>query len=272
MNIRSVIGLLGTIALCAMSAGMACAASGDPGTGIYYSPHDLTHGPGGGGGFPSLLGWTADPQQRLCAYCHTPHHANQIKYGENEYVPLWSRAISKGEYTPYASATFSVMGGTTLASDPLIGPSRLCMSCHDGVTAVDNYYGKVDGFVKLTNSGTTYQTMPVVGNSTPVANGSMNHPIGFMMTDVIPGYPGASYADPDIWSMGVNPNFYYVGNTGNPTLSVFKRLYLGVYLTCSTCHDVHNSLNKLTDIQPSGKNMLLLGTQKNSGICVTCHT
>ena len=42
-------------------------------------------------------------------------------------------------------------------------------------------------------------------------------------------------------------------------------------MTCSSCHDVHNTLNKVS-YQTGAANFLLLGSQKNSGICLSCHT
>ena len=268
---KTIIKLVTVVALCTMGAAMAYAVNGDPGTGIYHSPHDLTNGPGGTKSFPALPGWATqgvDPQQRLCAYCHTPHHATTSAEASNGFAPLWSHAISQATYDPYQSSTFTFVGGASMDPDPLIGPSRLCMSCHDGITAVDNYYGKTTGTSAMQNPGTSFMTMPVVGNGTLTIDGSTNHPIGFQMTDVIPGYSGATFQDPSIKSLtNTSP---YLGNT-NTNLFVIDRLYQKAFLTCSTCHDVHNTLNTVST-QPAAVNMLLLGSQKNSALCVTCHT
>ena len=251
-------------------SGIAFAAPGagdnSPGSGIYRSVHDLTNGPAGAGAPVSVPAFVTDAQQRLCAYCHTPHHA--IKVGDAaangaDFLPLWSHAVSNVTYTPYASATFTPKGGVSMAADPLTGPSRLCMSCHDGLTAVDNYYGLTNGHVMVPNPG-SFAANPVING-----NGNTNHPLGFAMTDVIPGYAGANNPDTaNILSL-TGTSKYKTGLTDN--VNIVDRLYQGSIMTCSSCHDVHNTLNKVSS-QAGAANYLLLGSQKNSGICLSCHT
>ena len=253
----------------AYAAGPGVPGAGDntPGSGVYGSVHDLTNGPNLAGLPSSITGMTADTQQRLCAYCHTPHHA--IKVGDPEangadFLPLWSHQVSNVTYTPYASPTFINKGGVTMDSlDPLVGPSRLCMSCHDGVTAVDNYYGLTGGHVMQPQAGA------FTGNPVLMHDGNSNHPIGFAMTDVIPGYPGATNPDNNSILALTATSKYATGLTDS--VNVVDRLYQGAIMTCSSCHDVHNTLNKVS-YQPGTGNFLLLGSQKNSAICLSCHT
>jgi hypothetical protein len=44
-------------------------------------------------------------------------------------------AVTQGTFTPFTSATLDAIVG-----DP-DGVSKLCLSCHDGVTAVDSFAG-----------------------------------------------------------------------------------------------------------------------------------
>ena len=74
----------------------------------------------------------------VCAFCHTPHHAYQGTNPTN-YYPLWSRTLDVQNFTPYRSATINAIDW---AADIAIGPTRLCMSCHDGTIALDQHYGK----------------------------------------------------------------------------------------------------------------------------------
>ena len=69
----------------------------------------------------------------ICIYCHTPHAANDD--ARLDYNPLWNMETTDVVFTAYDSTTFDI--GLTQA-DPLIGPSRLCMSCHDGTIATDS--------------------------------------------------------------------------------------------------------------------------------------
>jgi len=259
--------ILGAAAMMSVCAGVALAGP-DPGTGIYESVHDLTNGPGGAGAPLSVPGFVTDPQQRLCAYCHTPHHAIQPgdpNAGTADYLPLWSHDVSTVNYTPYVSATFTPLGGQSMAADPLTGPSRLCMSCHDGITAVDNYYGLQNNHVMINNPGAPFTGQPVIN-----ANGNTNHPLGFAMSDVIPQYPGATNPD-NANILALTNSSTYVTGLGTSNTTIVSRLYFGAIMTCASCHDVHNTLNHVS-YQSGAGNFLLLGTQKNSGICLSCHT
>ena len=270
---KTILSLLCVVAVSALFAGAAFSAGGNvPGSGVWQSVHDLTNGPNGVGAPPSVPGFVTDPQQRLCAYCHTPHHAiiaGSAEANGADFLPLWSHQVSIVNYTPYVSATFSPLGGQSMnAEDPLTGPSRLCMSCHDGVTAVDNYYGLTNGHVMINNPAAVFTGQPVIAH-----DGNSNHPIGFAMTDVVPGagINGQVATNPDTGSILAltDSSKYVTGLTDNVTVA--SRLFGGAIMTCSSCHDVHNTLNKVST-QPAGGNFLLLGTQKNSGICVSCHT
>src|SRR6266567_1240075 len=101
------------------------------GGGIVGSKHDMNQ-------------WVAngDPYQRVCAYCHTPHHA--IKSDVLDYNPLWAHTLNESvTFSKYQSASLNAS-----ITDPLVGPSRLCMSCHDGVIAIDQHYSIDGGMVK----------------------------------------------------------------------------------------------------------------------------
>jgi hypothetical protein len=259
-------------AIVAMStAAIAAPGAGDnsPGSGVYGSVHDLTNGPALAGAphAPRVPGFVADAQLRLCAYCHTPHHA--IKVGDTEagtadFLPLWSHAVSTVTYTPYLSATFTPKGGQTMQDDPLTGPSRLCMSCHDGLTAVDNYYGMTNGH-PIAGTDPIFTNNPVISH-----NGNSNHPLGFVMTDVIPGMGGGNIDTNSVLALTASSR-YVSGLDDTKVPLILDRLYQGSIMTCSSCHDVHNTLNKVS-YQTGAANFLLLGTQKNSGICLSCHT
>src|SRR5512138_2332341 len=75
----------------------------------------------------------AYPQSaQICIFCHTPHHSSSEG-------PLWNRQASSRTFKHYSSSTLSI-------DDPALraiseygqpnGSSRLCLSCHDGSTAL----------------------------------------------------------------------------------------------------------------------------------------
>ena len=268
---KLIIGILlaGAIA-CAVPV---CAGDNSPGSGLYGSVHDLTNGPNfiGAPSAPRVPGFQPDLEKRICAYCHTPHHAIKVgdpnTYGA-DYLPLWSHQVSSVMYTPYASPSpstyFQTHGGTSMSADPLVGNSRLCMSCHDGITAVDSFYGELSNHVMTDVPLPPFPGQPVISSF-----GTTNHPIGFAMTDVIPGYPGAAHPDTNILPLSDLSTY----NTGTAYASpqITSRLYMRAILTCSSCHDVHNSLNKVA-YQAGTRNYLLLGSQIGSDLCLSCHT
>lgn len=165
----------------------------------------------------------------ICAYCHTPHNA--VVDDDFDYNPLWSRVDTLNTFSNYTSVT---MQGDT--SDPMQGPSRLCMGCHDGSIAVDTL-------------GNTIGTNFVTGNSNLGTDLSNDHPIGFDYTDV---------ADNDT-EIKDEVGIEFAG--GELLTNV---LFGGNIMTCSTCHDVHNGAN----VQ-GGK--LLYAGQGNGVLCITCH-
>ena len=185
-------------------------------------------------------------EQRICAFCHTPHHAlsNTLEPGL-----LWSREPSSSTYTPYAGSGSTLDSGTPTSTELLAGPSGMCMSCHDGVLAVDAYYSAA-GTVAGGGTGDDNWDGYAVGLSEGLSN---DHPIGFTYDQ--------SLIEADGELNAITTPF-----TGNldTTVTIASVLSGGV-MTCATCHDVHNSKSIV------GQAYLLYGVQEGSGICLTCH-
>ena len=233
--------------LLAFAAGAAIAGT-TPGTGVVGSVHDMN----------SITGLTDDSQGRVCAFCHTPHHALVDPTGENQ--PLWSH-----QYTGYINNWIPYQSPTLQANiiDPLMGPSRLCMSCHDGVVAADQHYGSVGGNTNARLSSDSWDGA-AIGKATDGTNAdfSNDHPIGF-------NYNDAQAADVGN-GLFASAGRTFKNNVNNPTLTVKDVLLNGDFMTCATCHDVHNKDNA-TNTKASGKNYLVYAPQDGSALCLTCH-
>jgi predicted CXXCH cytochrome family protein len=95
-------------------AGLFIAGTAFAQTGITDSVHDFR---------------TELTTSELCGFCHTPHQSDPNVSD----APLWDHALStEAGYDPYTSGTMN----TTMSGDVTTwGISRLCISCHDGVTA-----------------------------------------------------------------------------------------------------------------------------------------
>src|SRR3990172_3790036 len=114
------------------------AAAGMSANGLVYSRHNLSSygehyqatssvsGTSTATGIDPLAVTTTE----ICVFCHTPH------FGRTDTAPLWNRGTSATGYVPYGTT----VGGTAITS--VGGSSLACLSCHDGVTTLDNIINK----------------------------------------------------------------------------------------------------------------------------------
>jgi hypothetical protein len=266
--------LLSVVAVVGLFASAAYAApTAAPGGGVRGSVHDMNNLATGVSGIGTI---NADSQGRVCAFCHTPHHAlTDVNF---DYAPLWSHnftsLIPGSNYSSYETATFD--GSRSGNFDPLIGPSRLCMSCHDGIIAADQHYGSANSAPQGAMASDSWNGKAIgLGG-----NFSNDHPIGFDVNTVVAG----QYADAGIDPLIVSTKTWQ-GNTHRPNLKVKQGLYdqakdgSRLFMTCATCHDVHNNDNMDNagagwDSQHADSvhgNYLVYAPQSGSQLCLTCH-
>lgn len=206
-----VIPLVGVSLLVVVAAGQI--VPGDPASypsvSVLDTPHNLNNYPG-----------VNIPGNQVCLPCHTPHNA----LVPGEAGVLWNHAETTQTFVMYKST----------AGQPE-GPSKLCLSCHDGVTAIDNYGG---------NGGTG---IVITGSANIGTDLSNDHPIGV-------AYPTAQpteYRDPSTFSPGIG---------GGPGVALVE--INGVErVECSSCHNVHNN----------GLGNFLRVPIQESYLCLQCH-
>lgn len=156
----------------------------------------------------------------ICLPCHTPHNAAKpIGY-------LWN-------HTHKADSAF-----TKWEDAELSGGSLSCLSCHDGQTSVDDYYGSTAG-----SAGA------IVGRAALGVDLTNDHPVG------VP-YPSSSrYAT--LGTVHGRPGVV-IGTSGLPLHE-----HNGVYqIECSTCHTPHSNT----------KGNFLRADNAGSALCLACHT
>jgi predicted CXXCH cytochrome family protein len=171
-------------------------------------------------------GSTWNTTGEICIVCHTPHHSD-ISITD---APLWNHQITSQTFQLYTSSTLDATMGQPDAS------SKLCLSCHDGVTAVDNF------------GGTTTGTQTLTGDANIGTDLRNDHPVSFTYDLTLANADGGLF-DPTTTNSGL-------GGTINADM-----LFSGK-LQCASCHDVHNS---------SGIDFLLVKSNAASGLCLTCH-
>jgi hypothetical protein len=262
--------ILAALAFCALGAASAAFAAANRGDGVVGGPHDM-----------SMYGYS-DSQQRVCAFCHTPHHAASST-NPADYLPLWSRSTDTTPFNrAYASATINA-SELLMDTDKAIGPTRLCMSCHDGSIAPDQHYGNSGTAAPLTGDLFSASAGNGAGVGAGAAGLTNDHPVGFDYAAVAVGpstdgvNPTAAQitaanndANTDPWIR--NPNALYKNNSFG--ITVADRLYVSggkSYMTCATCHDVHNKKNVYTTTGTEAVNYLVLAPQANSALCLSCH-
>lgn len=177
----------------------------------------------------------------VCVVCHTPHNAVDPVAAGLDYAPLWAHESTIGVYTLYASATLDHTPGQP------DGASKLCLSCHDGSIAIDNYGGTTTGTVYVDDAA--FDGLPGSASGSALNFGTNldnDHPVSF-------SYDAVAAADPEVLpSSTATP----IGGT------IASRLLVDGRVQCSSCHDVHD-----VDGNPS----LLVITNEGSALCLVCH-
>lgn len=180
-----------------------------PTVSVADSPHNIDLYPG-----------VSVPGNQVCLPCHTPHNA--LLSGDDNV--LWNHAETTQTFVMYRSGIGQPEG-----------PSKLCLSCHDGVTAIDNYGG---------NGGTG---VIITGSAAFGTDLSNDHPIGVQY----PTAQTAEYRDPSTFAPGIG---------GGPGVRLVP--INGVdRVECSSCHNVHNN----------GLGNFLRVPVIESYLCLQCH-
>jgi predicted CXXCH cytochrome family protein len=210
-------------------AGLLILAGGLGYAQITGSPHDLSSVSGDGNTFYST------DQTQICIFCHTPHYASAAQ------KPLWNRNDPGSEYATYWSPTIDAY---TEANTPNIsGVSKQCLSCHDGVTALNSliYNGGLGAAPTMANDDEVINTTADLVDG---VNGLTNdHPVSF-------SYADAAATDNDLKAANQLPGWALDGDGK---------------VQCSSCHDVH-SYGATAAMQP-----FLNASKSGSALCLQCH-
>ncbi len=159
-------------------------------------------------------------ETRICIFCHTPHNATPLS-------PLWNKDIEPQNYTVYASPT--------LKTGPLpqpSGPTKLCLSCHDGTIAMGAVVNPTSG-IKM--AGGDILAPGSLSNFGLDLSG--HHPVSFSYQSALPNNELVSTPPSDLTFGGTDE------------------------VHCITCHDPHNDTY--------GK--FLAKDNRYSALCITCH-
>ena len=157
----------------------------------------------------------------VCVFCHAPHNAKPS-------VGLWNRELPAVTYTPYASSTQIAKPGQPT------GSSRLCLSCHDGTTALGN--------IRTASAAGSSPLGPLTGATVLGTNLAADHPVSFVYNAALAGARG-TLASP-------------------ASLPRAIRLDGASEMQCTSCHDPH------TTERPKFLRMEMQG----GALCLACHS
>jgi predicted CXXCH cytochrome family protein len=156
----------------------------------------------------------------VCVFCHTPHRATQTR-------ALWNRDLPPTTYDLYRSSTLEA----TL-NQPT-GASRLCLSCHDGTTAL--------GSLRVAPRTGPVTLGPLAGRASLGTDLSDDHPVSFVY-DAALALKQGQLEDPS-------------------ALPSTVRLDDTRQLQCTTCHDPHESRYR----------QFLRVDDRAGALCTGCH-
>lgn len=167
-------------------------------------------------------------ETRICIFCHTPHNAKPD-------TPLWNHQVSSQTYSLYTSSTLLV------APSQPTGPTKLCLSCHDGTVALGAVINPLRGAPELGQPIYYYGTSGSL--SSFGADLSGHHPVVF-------SYSQAQQLDTTGQLVGVNllPTSIILGGAGN-------------VVHCTSCHDPHDDTY----------GDFLVMDNRYSALCTSCH-
>ena len=216
---------------------------------VVNSKHDLSTGNSG------MTQWQSTNESQVCIFCHTPHTSiPAVK-------PLWNKSLP-------ANTTFSIYSSPTMDVTPngnFAGTlSLLCLSCHDGVTAMNALANNstvgqpvmAGGYSRLGQvyyPGSIFAEFPGAnigeGYGGVVSNRLSNdHPVNFVYDPSHPDVAKGSLHNPDTHPSGI-------GGT------VTQKMLYNHVLECSSCHNPHNPTHR----------PFLKKANTNSSLCLTCH-
>lgn len=174
-----------------------------------------------------------------CIICHTPHNSDISVTA----TPLWNHHPRSSTYNMYFTDDESINRQPT-------GNSKLCLSCHDGVTAVDKFGGQAT---------TTYMSGTSGANISNKQTDS--HPLSIIFNSALAAKNPSLY-DPSVKTITIG-----AGSKNARTGTIADLLLPNDRVQCSSCHDVHNNV-----VGSNAKDQPFLKISKaGSEICLTCH-
>ena len=209
---------------------------------------------------------SSDGTDQICIFCHTPHSATPDS-------PLWSRPDPATSSFPIYGNPLVIAG--SLGNNPVAqranskyntaalypnGASRMCLSCHDGVTAI----GLLNDSTTINMlGGTKLNDFPSAAAA--VIDLSTSHPISFV-------YDSLVLADLVGFTTGPGSENYGAGSYVLPDGTVDTPLDGQSRMQCTTCHDPHDDTRTASALDlPFWRQTSDVFVDEYEDVCNACH-
>jgi predicted CXXCH cytochrome family protein len=196
----------------------------------------------------------------ICVFCHTPHNsAGQTRL-------LWNRTVPTN--VGWAAGNTTTAGTQLPLAGQVQGVSAMCLSCHDGATAIGNVTNPSNRIaVAIAYNGTNVSTTGQINGVLTRLGTNMQgaHPVSVPYPRT--GRPG--YAS--IAVSGGDPTTYVTPVTtgclgsaqcaGNVAVPLYTDTSGRMGIECGSCHDAHDNAN----------GSFLRISNASSALCLACH-
>jgi len=203
----------------------------------------------------------AGTESRICVFCHTPHSSSADG-------PLWNRNRPTG---PNGDGTFPLYGqlgdlwiddisglSEYNTTDYPNGASRLCLSCHDGVTAIGEVINPGSGSAPLGGLGTIES---ISGPGDPaIIDLTTSHPVSFVYNETV---RASIEGNKQVGGSGIPVGSYTLPSAG--ILDGNQRMQ------CTACHDPHTDTRELNYDLPMWRKWSGIEANDYDNTCLECH-
>jgi len=254
--------LLALIFVFIMMSGSAFAIPLDPAKGGSTNKHNLS--------FNSSNIVKASSDTRICVFCHTPHGASAQSALWNRKDPTMTgfKLYGNGVKTSLNIDDPAIVGSTQYSSADSSaypnGATRMCLSCHDGVSAIGQVLSESSPIGMTHNTlGGAYSGGVNASGAKVVVDLSTSHPVSFIYKS--PASEVITYLNSTAGG-GLDGRIDYVLPTIVPLDSAGR-------MQCTTCHDPHEDTRTATYNLPFWRNYSngLNETLDYDSTCGDCH-